>query len=307
MPGTRLAVALALVCALAGSATADDVEPRSRSLLQRTALKGSAHMAVEPELGAAPEEVTDEYVLLKQAMPAVPATRVIMEKPVILIEHLKTGMRRTYTYALVQKVLDLHAKRGEQSAEVKSQREEQPQQQQGANPVMILVSVMIYISIMALLAHHYNKQYELPVADGSVPLVTDEFKFFKHHICAWYEEPLTCLMACACPAMRWGQTMYMTGFLSFWAAFFMYAGSNLMSAVPGGEIFGTLMFMAMTFYRQKMRETFDMHEQGGCSVLSDYCCACWCTPCVITQEARQLEDAYKAGHPAVKDIDLQVV
>lgn len=313
MQSTRLAVALALACVLAGStgAAAQDAEPRPRSLLQRVALKGSAvHMAPsEPALGAAPaEEVTDEYVLLKDAMPGVPAPRAFVEhlreQPIVFVEHLKSGMRRTYTAMLVQKVLSL---RGNRTAE-EPHLQHPGQQASGTalvaqepttqSPIIILLSLLIWISVLCVCAHYYNKQYEMPVSDGSA----GDFKMFKHNVFACHEEPGTCLLACFCPGMRWAQTMFLGGFLTFWGAFGMFTGSNMMSSFPGGEIFGLLMFGAMTFYRQKMRETFDMHEQGGCTILQDFCCFCWCTPCVITQEARQIEDAYKAGHPAMKEV-----
>lgn len=293
MQRVRLAFALALL-ALSASASVipEDAEPRQRSLLQRVALRGS------PALMAPAEPLTGAEAVVVEAVPVEASPR----GQVFLVEHLKTGLRRTYTYALVQKVMDLQA------------HQQQPHlanpgtAPQPVDPVLLFVSLLVFTLIIAIVAKFYHDKYEYP-AFGTIPMPQDDFRAFKHHLCDFYQEPGTCLCALCCPGMRWAQTMFMTGFLGFWAAFGIYFIQDLARATPGlSEIGYISVLCVMTYYRQQLREKFGMYEQGGISILNDCCCYFWCAPCTITQDTRQVEDAYKAGHPAFEKVarDIQM-
>jgi len=214
---------------------------------------------------------------------------------VFLVERLRTGLRKTYRapYALAQKVLQRPHLLG-------------PEPEPEPVPiVIIIVTAIVQTIVIAIIAYFYHKQYVVPARRSGEPLPQDQldaFKTFKHNTFACFDEPQMCLMSCLCPAMRWSQTVSMTGLIGFWAAIGMYLGSEFLTSVSGTVLPYWILLGVMTYYRQQLRKMFDMNDQGGTTIVEDFCCFFWCPFCTVTQEARQLEDAFLAGHPAVAEM-----
>ncbi|CAE8639513.1 unnamed protein product [Polarella glacialis] len=116
-----------------------------------------------------------------------------------------------------------------------------------------------------------------------------------------FENIPVCFWACCCPALRWADTMDMQGFLGFWPAMGVWTVLNLLSFAGLGFVW-LLAIGGVTYYRQKMRRSFNMEGQGEiCSYCGDCCFYSCCTLCAVAQEARHVEFAAKVDHPCVKD------
>lgn len=109
--------------------------------------------------------------------------------------------------------------------------------------------------------------------------------------------PMICVLACCFPCIRWGDTMRMAGFMSFWAAVlifdFLYCANSATSGLTM-----LIVVMIATYQRQAIRRLFGM-KSGTAETAKDCAIYCCCSPCAIVQEARQLEEAYAVQHRAV--------
>lgn len=122
------------------------------------------------------------------------------------------------------------------------------------------------------------------------PLKLEQFEGedFKHGPCDCFEEPKICLMSFCCGFLRWSDNMYSLGIMSFWAAilfvFFMDVIEILTSPV-GWLITAFTFFM----FRQHIRKQLDMRNSNE-DKAKDLFLWCFCAPCALAQEARQIED-----------------
>lgn len=104
-----------------------------------------------------------------------------------------------------------------------------------------------------------------------------------------------------CLGVRWAENCAAVGLFRFWPSLV-----SLMVVCAVWRLFpavGTVMFIvAGVWWRQKLREKFDMPKDQDCAnFLADIFLYCCCVPCVVAQEARFLEEAARANHPAVAE------
>jgi Cys-rich protein (TIGR01571 family) len=89
--------------------------------------------------------------------------------------------------------------------------------------------------------------------------------------------------------------MRMAGFLNFFSALGLVIGMTLIGFLTFGMGFFVLLGV-MVMYRQRLQAKFNIRRNSTKDLLSLMFCP-WCS---IAQEARQVEEAYLARHPAVR-------
>lgn len=153
--------------------------------------------------------------------------------------------------------------------------------------------LLAYVLFVCVVAFFYYRQK--PVKEALLPEAEEMVGLddWKYGLCECCSEPSICLWACCCPAIRWADTLGMTGLISFWLAFSIYVGIDFVGGFAGEALFWMLLAIICAGYRQELRIKFGMRRRGGLTYVEDcllYCC-CWL--CVMTQEARQVEEACK--------------
>jgi len=139
---------------------------------------------------------------------------------------------------------------------------------------------------------------------------SEEFATFRHGLCCCLQRCDICCWALCCPSVRWSDnlTSMGTGIIvgrAFWLTWWVYA--TLLFILAGCTDVNVMFLLAAIVaalgasFRQELRRKFKMIRVGSCTFLEDFCLYYWCTFCVIVQEARQIEDAHRAGHPAVRE------
>jgi len=165
-----------------------------------------------------------------------------------------------------------------------------------ANFRELLMSALIYAVLATLLAYYY-KSHKAPVE----PNKTVDDKSFQDWTTGilnpsdWAKDPAVCAMACCCPAIRWADSMQMVGIFSFWVAFAIFLAIETLNAITSGALFWIVLAVVVAINRQKIRTAFGMESNG----FIDYLCACCCLPCVLSQEARHIDEAAQCGHKAI--------
>jgi len=107
----------------------------------------------------------------------------------------------------------------------------------------------------------------------------------------------TCFMAFLCPAIRWADTVHMAGVLSFWFAFWILSVCYLPS-LAFLVLWGLFPLVPIVIARQNLREKLGL-PAGNETWVTDCCFACWCSCCLIAQEARVVNEAYAVGHTSM--------
>eukprot|EP00448_Togula_jolla_P013201 CAMPEP_0170603646 /NCGR_PEP_ID=MMETSP0224-20130122/19019_1 /TAXON_ID=285029 /ORGANISM="Togula jolla, Strain CCCM 725" /LENGTH=388 /DNA_ID=CAMNT_0010928533 /DNA_START=56 /DNA_END=1222 /DNA_ORIENTATION=- len=111
------------------------------------------------------------------------------------------------------------------------------------------------------------------------------------------DEPKLCLFTCICPAVRWADNLSIAGILSLLLGVVVFMSCSLIAHfLPGLGFF--VYVCVLVYYRQRLRAKFQMPSKTWTTILEDFMVHWWCSPCGITQEARQMEMAAKVGHPA---------
>lgn len=148
-------------------------------------------------------------------------------------------------------------------------------------------SQAVYLVFALIVAYFYkaNKEWVL----GQEAVKTSE-KNYKE----WTSpeiEPILC-WSFLCPSVRWADSMAMAGIVSgFWKAMALYIVVSMVSGIAFGLPGWLLMTSFLLIFRCKIRTKFEMQQ----SYFQDFCCYCWCAPCLVAQEARHVEDAHAAG------------
>lgn len=168
---------------------------------------------------------------------------------------------------------------------------------QAPSPLQIFMSLLIWILLVAAIAYFWHGR-EVVATDPSK--TAEGFEDWKFRFCFCFEDPLVCLCAFCCPAIRWAETIsFVPDLLSFWWAFFTFMFLLAFARFEVTMLFCVIGLALMcTSYRQELRHRFGM-EAGGSTYITDcllyFCCMC----CAIAQEARHVEEALKSGHQAV--------
>lgn len=166
-----------------------------------------------------------------------------------------------------------------------------------------IFSVLVWICLIAVIAHFYRQSREYPVLDASLSNEESQraLRNWTSGFCSCYEECLTCWCACCCPAIRWAETLSLVdGLLVFWVGFVVYLSLSFMNILTSITLLWLALVIICTAYRQELRSKFNFERQGGCSILTDCLLYMCCTCCAIVQEARHVEAAMKYGHPCLK-------
>lgn len=163
-----------------------------------------------------------------------------------------------------------------------------------ANFRELLMSALIYAVLATLLAYYY-KSHKAPVEPKQEETTFNTWTSEILNPSDWAKDPAVCAMACCCPAIRWADSMQMVGIFSFWMAFAVFLAIETLNAITSGALFWLVLAVVVAINRQKIRTAFGMDSNG----FMDYLCACCCLPCVLSQEARHIDEAARCGHKAI--------
>lgn len=119
---------------------------------------------------------------------------------------------------------------------------------------------------------------------------------FRFGLCDCFGDVRVCLCGLCCPAIRWADTVSTEkgGFLVFGAAFFVFCavlgGLSLLCLYPlaGGVAWFAFATLGM-YYRQQIRQKYDLENDTAPSYIEDFCVWCCCAFCALCQEARQVD------------------
>jgi len=166
-----------------------------------------------------------------------------------------------------------------------------------ANPLAVILFFVVYVALVVLAAKYYlgkrEAAYTAPLDEEAKP---EDFKAFRAGVLECHQRPDICLWSLCCPWVRWGDSMWTMGlFKTFWLPMVLYF------VLVSFEALGVVLFLALVcaLYRQELRKKFEMARQGGITYLEDFCLYFWCSCCMVAQEARHVEEAARAEHPAV--------
>lgn len=173
----------------------------------------------------------------------------------------------------------------------------------------VFLSVLAWLLLTILFAFYYNqtKEYGMsPPSDGRSHLATDLDGAWKFRLWDCCSDPCMCCLVVCCPAVRWADTVRMTGLMSFacGVACFIICQITYQLLLPLGVVPLALMG---TYYRQQLRKKFDIPHGTFITILGDCLIYGFCCCLAVNQEARTLEEAYLVRHPAVEDARDQLM
>ena len=87
-----------------------------------------------------------------------------------------------------------------------------------------------------------------------------------------------CCFACCCPPVRWSANASATGVMEFWIALIL------------SSLFITIMFLFGFIARIHMRASYGMEKHP----ISDFCSWLCCYSCALTQEAKFVDNGFRA-------------
>lgn len=166
-----------------------------------------------------------------------------------------------------------------------------------------IISLALYVVLTCVCACLYMRDRKPPQVDEAYNTESNRatFREWKYGMCSCFDDPESCFCAFCCPMIRWAATIsFVPGLLSFWVAFSIYMCLVVLNTLTAEILCWALLVMVCTFYRQKIRKQLNMIEVGGWTWVTDCILYCFCACCLITQEARQVEDGCKAGLPQLR-------
>lgn len=161
-----------------------------------------------------------------------------------------------------------------------------------------LLGGLSYVAIMFLCAGAYAIWRKWPAPDP---------KSKEKDLSQWTSGPFDCFddlpgfaIACCCSGIRLADSVSMFGITSFWVAFTLFC--LLAVATSALPFLGCIALVVGIVWRQTFRARFDMPGRTEFTTyVTDGLMYICCIPCAIAQEARHLEEAAKAEHPAVRE------
>jgi len=309
----HLAIAVALILLLAVDA-ATLLQPRERQVRGFRELRAGSNDATQA--GAKEHAQVGNVVGLKER-PVVSRARSML----LQIAHLCSGPRVQNFLGRRPGQEDLQADKDYmpseqhpafilmgQAPDVVIQEPAQSQQWYNAwlQALLLRFILLAYVGLVCTIAYFYFRQK--PVREDAMPELEDSdgLSDWKYGICDCCSAPSICFWSCCCPAIRWADTLGMTGLLGFWLAFAIYLGVDFLGSLAFDFLFWILLAVICAGFRQEMRIKFHMKKQGGATYCLDFLLYCCCSCCVMVQEARQVEEACKVGMP-VEVPTVQVV
>jgi Cys-rich protein (TIGR01571 family) len=107
------------------------------------------------------------------------------------------------------------------------------------------------------------------------------------HILGCFTDPKLCILGCCCPCAMWADTLGRKGLLSYWPAFAIFLILVGLTTYTHGA---SLVIMAAVgiYFRQRLRQRYQIRNEGSMTVALDILSWCCCSTCAIIQEAREI-------------------
>lgn len=103
-----------------------------------------------------------------------------------------------------------------------------------------------------------------------------------------------CVCSMLCPGIRWADTLSQASFMTFWAAFALWALLSLLNtAFTGVAVGGLFTFVAILYFRQQLRQKLNLPAWRCPTLCVDICFILFCSCCAIAQEARVVRQAFQ--------------
>jgi len=116
---------------------------------------------------------------------------------------------------------------------------------------------------------------------------------FSFSLFSCFTDYRMCLLGCCCGAFRWADTLDQQELLPFWKGVALMCLGEVLSTYTYG-ISGVCLLVCAIYYRQKLRERFQIESKTLSSIGLDCLAWCCCSPCAIIQEARE-EAVHRGG------------
>lgn len=163
---------------------------------------------------------------------------------------------------------------------------------------------LVTLIVFALLYFHLKSHPPRP-SPGNHELLAFEKGQWRFGFFSCLSAPELSLFTCCCFAVRWSDTIRMANILTFVHAFLLVIAATMLLSFVGAlnkTLYYVMYFLIVcgaVHFRQRIRRMFNL-PYGNCSTITEDFFAYACCGCLAAvQEARQLEEAYQAGHPAV--------
>lgn len=161
---------------------------------------------------------------------------------------------------------------------------------------IILIVSMIAPCIFACLykKHVTNNRQTIPDFRGYATQQIPQAQNFRFKLCGCLEDMSICTHAFCCGAVRSGDTHNAAGTEKFWTVIMLWVLSYVIGAVLGGSsgmdrtIAGVVMAAIMTGKRQALKARLGIERGSSCEDFMLWWC---CSPCVVAQEAREVDAA----------------
>jgi len=163
---------------------------------------------------------------------------------------------------------------------------------------LALASSAIWCTLVVLAACVYRSQKSFPQAVSSRS--TQEFEDWTSGPFDFCTDAKVGCWSCWCPCIRWADNMDMLGIVSFWVGLLLFCGLIMLTTIPGGLLLWLVATLLWMSFRQQLRLKFDMEKSTFRTFIGDCALYCCCWPCAIAQEARHIEEACRAAHPALR-------
>jgi len=127
----------------------------------------------------------------------------------------------------------------------------------------------------------------------------DSFTFGLFEVGSLKQDWPICFLAFCCPAIRWADTMTKARLLPFWMALSLMIVMSLLGPITYGAIF-LLIVLVGVYFRQRLRKLYN-HGPFKASVMAWDCLTwCFCFPCAVVQEAREVEKVQREPGPPLQ-------
>jgi len=127
---------------------------------------------------------------------------------------------------------------------------------------------------------------------------SESFKEWRHELFDCCGHPFFCMIACVFPSLVLADSLTKSRLGAFFAIVivsgFLIALNFIVLLLPW-----VAFAMYCTFHRQQLRDAFEMENDSN-SMCMDFLLYLFCNPCTLTQDARHIQEAGQAGHPAVE-------
>jgi len=141
-----------------------------------------------------------------------------------------------------------------------------------------------------------------PLKDEDWPTDEDPKYWMDHHT-ACCDDAYVCCCGLCCMSVRWAHTMNLAGILTFWRGFLLISVVLLLNIIypPLSPQIGIGSILILFYFRQKLREKFDIELGDKYKYLQEFAFLLFCPCCAIVQDAYAVESAYKLDLKEVKD------